>query len=397
MHVLYLMPAEGFGGAERQGVIHIEGLRALGHRVTAIVGRSAPMTRRLSGGWNSEDTIWFDSFPPPRAAAAGVLTHCQYGLSWSQSVRRNAREVRNIVNGRDIQVVVANRTYAWVIAALTELRSGLPYVIRAGSRPRVEWMSGILRIARVLQLEPSLFFSNCRAVERCFEPHLRCPRVILPNAVDLREFGPRDFRLSCQQLGLDPLRPRVALALRPSHEKGIELLCQVASLVREVRSDIEFVIAGDYWERHLCQRVVRDRDLADTIRFVGHIEQVAELYGASHLVLLPSRSNSIEGSPNALLEAMACSKALVATSVGGIPELVEHGCEGILVRDRDAQAMADAIMELLQDKCARQAMGCAGRRKAGTQHAAPSIVQRLANVLEGQFIGNTTSGATPCE
>ena len=69
--------------------------------------------------------------------------------------------------------------------------------------------------------------------------------------------------------------------------------------------------------------------LGDVVKFVGHIDAVADLYAASDLVMLTSPNHSIEGSPNALLEAMACGKPIVATAVGGIPELIQDGSRGL--------------------------------------------------------------------
>lgn len=396
MHILYLMPAEGFGGAERQGIIHIRGLRKQGHRVTAVVGRSAPMLQQLEPP--NDDTVWLDEFPPRHTATTAWHAQCRLAYQWSLSVQRNVRLVQRIASSRSVDIIVANRTYAWFIAVLVAKRVGLPFALRAGSRPRTPWMPRLLQCTRWLHSEPSLFISNCEAVEQSFAQYVSCPKIIVKNAVELDEVRPVNFNESCQRLALNPARPRVALAVRPSAEKGIEMLCRAAVLMREVRPDIEIDIAGDYWQRQWCEQMVRHAGLEGTIVFLGHIDRIADLYGASHVVLLPSRSDSIEGSPNALLEAMACGKAIVATAVGGVPELVEHGREGLLVADGDAQGMAAAVLEILEDRCIRQGMGRAGQLKAKGEHSVPIVVEQLARALERCLVSNGTRlGGSRCE
>lgn len=385
MHILYLMPAEGFGATERQGVVHIEWLRALGHKVTAVVGLSAPLLHRLDNGERNKDTIWLDEFPPKHAATTSWKAHLDFVRSWSSSICRNAKEIQRIASVANFDIIFANRTCAWPIAALVGRRIRVPYAVFAGSRPRIRCLPRLLCFTRLLGSEPVLLVSNCKSVEESFEPYIRCPKLILPNAVDLDEYYPRNRKESCRQLGLDPSRPRVALAIRPSVEKGMVLLCRTALLLREARSNIEIDIAGDYRQRECCERFVRDTGLGDTVLFLGHTDQIGELYGASDLVLLPSRSDSVEGSRNALLEAMACGKAIVASEVGGIAELIEHGREGLLVPDGDPNAMASAILDVLWDQCARQGMGHAGQRKAKREHSAPIVVEQLAIALERQM------------
>ena len=222
MHILYLMPASGFGGAERQGVLHIHWLRRLGHCVTAIVGRSEPMVRNLAD--TSNDTIWFDDFPPTRSAKSTVLGDVMCATRWLRGVTDVAGQLEHLIRERDIDVIFANRTFAWAIAAQLNRFTGCPFVLRAGSRPRRDYLAMGARLFRSFDAEPSLFISNCHAVEDRYKAYIRVPRMILPNAVDLEVFQPRNRISACQVLGLEYNRPRVALAIRPSADKGLTFL-----------------------------------------------------------------------------------------------------------------------------------------------------------------------------
>jgi glycosyltransferase involved in cell wall biosynthesis len=238
-----------------------------------------------------------------------------------------------------------------------------------------------LSLLEVFEVEPVLFVSNCRAVEESYRAYLSVPRLILPNAVDLDEFRSRNRVEACERLRLDSHRPRIAMAIRPSGDKGINLLCKIAKEPCLAQSNVEFVIAGEYPERGIFMAEIARRGLADVIKFLGHLDDVAELYAASDVVLLTSPSNSIEGSPNAILEAMACSKPVVATAVGGVPELVRDSVEGFLVSETDPSSGAFAIERLLSDAKLRENMGSAGRVRAENEHAPDSICRNLVTTI----------------
>lgn len=375
MNVLYLMPAEGFGGAERQGLIHIRWMRMQGNRVTAVVGKSPAMVSQLEE--SEQDTLWLDSFPPALpndSSVSGALIHASH---WFGGLRRFANLLAPVVEDRKIDVIVANRTFAWVLGAALHRRTGTPFVIRAGSRPRMAFLAPAARLMDQFGATPTLLISNCRAVEAALAPHINVPRMIVPNAVDLEQFRPRNTGAACRRLGLDCDRRRVALAIRPSADKGMELLFEVARRTRIVYPDIEFVIAGDYHQRSRYMAAAERANLVGCVKFLGHIDNVADLYATCQLALLTSPADSIEGSPNALLEAMACQRPVVATAVGGIPELISNGQEGFLVPDDQPQQAVEAILRLMHDEALRDQMGNAGHRRARTKHAPRFIVRRM--------------------
>jgi glycosyltransferase involved in cell wall biosynthesis len=91
-------------------------------------------------------------------------------------------------------------------------------------------------------------------------------------------------------------------------------------------------------------------------------------------------SSVTEGLGTSLLDAMACGTPIVATTAGGMPEVVENGMTGMLVRPRDHEAMADAIVALLTDEPARRAMGAAGQARVRERFSAERMVQDTLEV-----------------
>ena len=167
-------------------------------------------------------------------------------------------------------------------------------------------------------------------------------------------------------------------ALEPT--KGTDVLLAAWRALRPSLPDARLVLVGDGSLRPLVDEAVADPTLDGTVALTGRLprEAVAHELDAATLLVLPSRS---EGLPLVLLEAMARARPVVATRVGGIPELVEDGVTGLLVPPADADALADALLALLRDRSCGERMGRAGRdvflaRAPAQAHAAG--VQELA-------------------
>ncbi len=145
--------------------------------------------------------------------------------------------------------------------------------------------------------------------------------------------------------------------------KGYDDLFQALALIREKVPNIRCLIVGEaprkrYLQRllHLAERLsVRDR-----LTLVGMQDDVAPFLHAMDLFVLPSHT---EGLPITILEAMAAGRPVVATAVGGIPEVVRDGETGILVPERDPRQLADAVLRLLETPGLAKAMGEAGRKR----------------------------------
>jgi glycosyltransferase involved in cell wall biosynthesis len=141
---------------------------------------------------------------------------------------------------------------------------------------------------------------------------------------------------------------KVVLAVgRLSREKAHVDLIEAFKLLRETESGLglKLIIAGDGPERSRLEAAAQSA--ASHVIFTGQMSDIQPLYAMADVFVLPSHS---EGSPNVLLEAMAAKLAIVATAVGGVPEMVEHNHSALLVSPNDPPALAAAITTLLTDK-----------------------------------------------
>ena len=198
------------------------------------------------------------------------------------------------------------------------------------------------------------------------------PRTVrvLRNGIDLTRFDPPTERRE---------GPVVVVA-RLSPEKDIDTLLQAASLA--VREDASFrlEIAGDGPCMADLQRTTADLGLHDCVRFLGQVREVPALLARAGLFVLPSLT---EGVSLTLLEAMASGLAVVATRVGGNPEVVADGETGLLVPPRDPRALAAALLRLRRDDCERRRMEMAGRRRVERYFD----VRRMTAAYEKMYLG----------
>ncbi len=159
--------------------------------------------------------------------------------------------------------------------------------------------------------------------------------------------------------------------------KGQRHLIEAAHLVVQKVPDVRFVILGEGELRESLERLVREYHLEKHVLLPGFRTDVLGCLKSFDLFVM---SSVTEGLGTSLLDAMACSRAIVATTAGGIPEVVEQGVTGVLVPPRDHEAMADAIVSLIRDEPRRQSMGDAGFRRVNQRFTVERMVAATAAV-----------------
>ena len=190
---------------------------------------------------------------------------------------------------------------------------------------------------------------------------------VIPGGVDLRPYE-----------GLPALAGGVVGALgRLEREKGFDLLLQaMAQLAGEARPP-RLILGGDGSQREALAQQAREAGLP--VEMAGFVSDVPAFLGQTGLFALSSRS---EGLGLVLVEAMAAGRPVVATRVGGVPEVVVDGETGLLVEPGDVDALAAAIRRLLADPALAQRMGAAGRERVRALFSAERMAEQTAAVYE---------------
>jgi len=188
---------------------------------------------------------------------------------------------------------------------------------------------------------------------------------LIPNGIDIKAWVPDEAVRASMRAALSvsadiPLLLVVANFI--PYKGHSDLIMALGMLVRE--SSLPFVLAmagRDDGSMRQLQKQATNEGLADRTRWLGMRRDVRQLLAATDVAVLPSHQ---EGSANFILEAMAASRPVVATDVGGNTELVEHGATGLIVPARSPRELATALGELLHDTHRRHVFGSAGQRRA---------------------------------
>jgi glycosyltransferase involved in cell wall biosynthesis len=187
------------------------------------------------------------------------------------------------------------------------------------------------------------------------------------------------------ELGLAPTATLVTGVGRIHTDKGFDLLVEAAAAITPTRPDVHFLIAGAADDTAFLARL-QDRTqalgLADRIHFLGRRADVPRLLANSDVFVLSSRR---EGHPFALLEAMACGCAAVATRCGGVDETIADGATGLVVGVDDVPGLAGAIARLVDEPTLRQRLAEAAGRDVRARFDARSSVRALQEVYEGML------------
>jgi glycosyltransferase involved in cell wall biosynthesis len=175
---------------------------------------------------------------------------------------------------------------------------------------------------------------------------------------------------------------RLLTVARLAPEKGVDLLLSAFALLADEIDDLQLDVVGDGPVRDQLRSRARLLGIEGGVRFHGQVERVGPFYRGAEVFVLPSRS---EGLGIAAIEAMAASLPVVASAVGGLPEVVVDGETGLLVRSRapesggqgpDSADLAAAVAHLLQDPGLARAMGRAGRARYEERFTARAFVDR---------------------
>ncbi|HET8715595.1 MAG TPA: glycosyltransferase family 4 protein [Holophagaceae bacterium] len=325
----------------------IWGLRAAGaERVLTFLAN-----RWAAKGWDVTILTMEDgSLPPFYPLAPGIRIRPlglmrDGGTAWSGLANNlgRLRVLRRAVREARPDVLVSFIDKANTLAVLATRGLGIPVVVSERTDPSRRSLGRAwerLRTFAYRRADALIFQSG--AVRDWFPAPIARKGLVIPNPVPPPPPGSAPPREG----------PRRAVALgRLYPVKGFDVLLEAFAAASTQVPGWELEIWGEGPERGNLERQVEALGLADRVRLPGLTDQPFEVLRASDLFVLPSRA---EGFPNALVEAMACGKAVLCTDFGGAArEIVRDGLDGRVVPPADAGALAEALAELMADAGAR--------------------------------------------
>ncbi|MFN2240249.1 MAG: glycosyltransferase family 4 protein [Thermoanaerobaculia bacterium] len=296
--------------------------------------------------------------------------------------RRAYRRLRSLVTSRGIELIHSHLAYAGIWGALISRQTGVPLVASlhvspaegAGIKERVRRM---LLVALLNRYGSRIIVVSAALAEQWREAtSLRPEKLeIVRNGIPLHPFAGAGDDVRAE-LGLPAWDPVVMTVSVLRERKGIDILLRAAvPLLRRIPS-CRFVIVGDGPSRGRLEKLAAGLGVKDAVVWTGFRRDVGRLLSAADLFVLPTLGDAF---PTAVIEAMAAGKPVIASAVGGVPEIVDSAT-GILVPPGDEAALAEAIGYALESPEWRQDAGRAGKRKAAAELSAAAWVERLLSV-----------------
>jgi glycosyltransferase involved in cell wall biosynthesis len=200
-----------------------------------------------------------------------------------------------------------------------------------------------------------------------------------------------------KRLELSWEQPMILAVGRLVHKKGFEYLVDAMPRIVAAHPAVQVVIAGQGDLAQDLEKRARRLGVAENLRLVGNVErdELNAYYALATVVAVPSiidDAGNVDGLPNVLLEAMASGSPLVASAVAGIPQAVRDKKEALLVAERDPEALAGAILELLGSAELRKDLGAAARARARDVFSWRRVGERFESIFRSV---TRAGGATP--
>lgn len=372
------------GGEYQVAHAIISGLAARGHRIHLIVPR-ADLRQAIPNVFVHElggyDFLQRESY-------------FAYRWNWWTFTLRSYREARRILREHPIDIAHHLRpAFPEKFSLCWRLRA--PFVYGPISLPMTaslphgiampgERSTGLREALKNKAIDRLNFTAGCYLWRKMLETAASTPVSVPPT---------RDHLLPCCRdkspiipLGVDPdvftpakLPHRAPDILYAGHlvpAKGVEHLIRALPDVRRAIPNARLILTGDGPDRPRLERLVRELSLSGAIDFPGAVPftEMPGVFQRCALFCLPTLAEAFGIS---ILQAMACGKPVVASAVGGIPHIVEHGPSGRLVPPRDPQALADALIALLTDPPAMDVMGRHNRTLVLKHYTWQAVVEQL--------------------
>jgi glycosyltransferase involved in cell wall biosynthesis len=171
--------------------------------------------------------------------------------------------------------------------------------------------------------------------------------------------------------------------------KGVQELIEAAKIIldRDPKAPLRIVLVGKGPMQPTLEKLVKQAGLQPFVSFIGHMgmecrEKLVEMYRRASIFVLPSHH---EGMPTVLLEAMATGAPVISTAVGGACEVVNHGENGLLVPPREPEALADALLLLLNNPMLRHHLGQHAQQSVAQEYSWDRVCQRYLSCYEQAF------------
>ena len=352
--ILHTESSQGLGGQEYRVLAEAKAMGLRGHEmVIAAPGNSQMAKLAKEGGLHCE------------AIPVGIS-------GWGRLVPLFLK----LLVKHQIQIVHTHGSQdSWTASLAGRLSSLRPVIIRA--RHKSTPISVSFRHDVLYRCLPHAVSTTGEAVrQQLIVQNRLSPDAVfsIPTGVDMNRFQPGASNVELREsLGIQSEQPVIGTVsfLRP--EKGLEVLIDAVSLLQKAFPNVCCLIVGTGQGHEKLLTHIRQKKLDGTVILAGFRKDIPELLSTMDVFVLPSLE---EGMPQSLLQALAMERAVVASSVGGVPEIIRDGQTGFLVSSKNPAALAEKIRMLLRDPAQRKAFGQGGRRAIVDSYSLDAMLQK---------------------
>jgi glycosyltransferase involved in cell wall biosynthesis len=352
VRILLVVDSLDVGGAERHVTDLALALHARGHRVVVACATGGPLLHELE------------------SAGISIRVLCDRAVKHRIDFLF-ARRLRRVLRAGAFDLVHTHLYASTIAASLATIGMGCALVVTVHSEGK--WQRRIARAVsgRMYRSADALVAVSEPIAQQLTARHrvARERTVVIANALYLPAPASTTELPSWCGAGLV-----VGVVCRLHRDKGVDVLLDAMARVLARRPDVQTVVVGDGPQRDHLQRKACVLGLRDRVRFLGCRHGARSLISTFDLLIVPSRT---EGSPIVVLEAMAAGVPVVASRVGGIPDQIRHGVDGLLVPADNARELAKAIEQLLSQPATRREFAAEGRRHVAHQFAYRNLLNGM--------------------
>ncbi len=368
--ILHTEASNGWGGQEIRVIAEAEGLIRRGHRIII----AAPPDARII----------------KQAKVKGIETAPL--LMEKSSVFSPIKKLIDIINKYEINIVNTHSSRdSWLASIAARLSSKKPVIIR--TRHLSTPISNNLLSRIVYNHLPHKIITTGESIKKGmidkngFNPD---KIVSIPTGIDLEIFKTGKTGANIRRAFKIPARaPLIGMVSVLRSWKGhIYLLEAITDVVKKF-PNTRFLIVGDGPYKDVIEEKIKKMGAEKYVIMTGHREDIPEILSAIDLLAFPSYAN--EGVPQAILQAFAAGKTVIASNAGSISEIVLNNKTGILIPSRNSSVLAKRIIELLKDNDKRKKMAFAGKKLVESRYSLEAMlnkIEKLYNVLMAIRGGN---------
>jgi len=355
LNILHIDTESTWRGGENQLLLLHEGLIQLGHSSTIVTQPDSELAIKLK--MMNENFI-------------EIPMRSEFDFS-------TATKIAKIVKNKNVHIIHTHTAHSHSIGVIAKM---FRRNVRLIAHRRVDFPLRKNIFSRIKYLKTDKIIAISNGVKNALiKSGVDEKRIaIVYSGIDLNKFD--------RKLNLDALRKEfkviedkfiVGNIAHLADHKGHRYLIESAKIVTEQAPDTLFIIVGEGKLKLELKSLVRKLDINEKIIFTGFREDIPELLYVFDIFVLPSY---LEGLCTSLMDAMAMSKAIVATNVGGIPEVVKDGTNGILVPPKNPEKLAEAILTLKNNYELRKSMGNAGRKIVEEKFSSSRMVLNVEKI-----------------